>query len=353
MTKAPHLVREVWIRAKEPRAGAGGLTTDANTRVEVGAGGEVSFFVEPGPAILVLLQRAPGMDHVTHHSVSLLVTEGASTLAEAVLAAGAIEDHDSGELRRLLDAALTDVRGEARELGTKVVELRQLIESSTQEMGGTAAELRGKIDALLAEVAAAEATISDKTAAVETIRQQVEALVQQAREAVDAGIADDSIMLRHLGSDVKAALQGKADKGHTHRLSELQGVGGAVTGASYSADGNTVVVRHGDGRIEIADPTTDGNAATMRYVNGKVAGLATTSYVNGKVAGLATTSYVNGVVDGLATQSYVNSKVSGLTSTSDVDRKVAQATDGYMKIKVVDRAAQATGSGIVYLVKGN
>ncbi|MCX7491462.1 hypothetical protein OS127_02820 [Corynebacterium sp. P6129] len=466
VTGAPHLVREVWIRANEPREGAGGVVTDANTRVDVGEDGSFTVDVDPGAATLVLLQRTPGVDHVTLTSIPLMVTSGSSTLAEVVTAASIVGSDSAERIGRLLAAALTEVQGRAGDLDAEIAALRETVAGVSQQAGAAGeeldqkvTELQGKVTAGLRAIAAAESRVGDKVGEMEQVRQQAADLVQQARQQIEAGLADGVVAVRHLAEDVTALIAGKADAAHRHPLSDVDGIPSGVTtatvtpdadtlavrgaagtvkvgdateqdqavnlkvlgerlaeagsissdeleqyvpksllsdqadaargtvvardddgsvavpsdpktptsavnstwvkkeiratnfkdmagipspveGMSYYNVGETVVVRHGDGHIVIGDPSADDHAATKGYTDGKVAGLASTEYVNGKVAGLAT-------------QSYVDTELGKKASTSYVDSKVSQATADHKPIKVVDRADQATESGVVYLVKGS
>ncbi|MCK7676418.1 hypothetical protein M0E81_11750, partial [Corynebacterium sp. CCM 9187] len=187
MTGAPHLVREVWVRAESPRAGTGGsLTTDANTRIEVSPDGAVSFSAAPGPAVLVLLERTPGVDHVTQRTVKIMVTSTSSTLAD-VVAAG--KTYDGGDPDRI---------------------------------GALAEKIAGY-------KAAAEAALAAAQQAAST-----------AVTAVNERVGDGAVRLKHLHEEVKTLINSKVAKSDFNPVRAATRQAGDIV-AAYDDAGNVSV----------------------------------------------------------------------------------------------------------------
>lgn len=102
-----------------------------------------------------------------------------------------------------------------------------------------------------------------------------------AAEAVSSGVpdatADSKGKLRltgDLGGTADAptvpGLEGKADTGHTHSSSEVDGLDPvieSVNEATYQPDGSTLMRRTSSGRVSVAAPSEAANAANKQYVD--------------------------------------------------------------------------------------
>ncbi|MFW9228539.1 hypothetical protein [Corynebacterium striatum] len=103
VTSRPSAVSEVWVRARDVRTSAQGVVVESNDRIPV-VGGVVSFEVLPGPAVLTLVEAgrpvdtipivvgdAPEQSLMDVVDAALIVDESQASVIES-LAAGVVAD---------------------------------------------------------------------------------------------------------------------------------------------------------------------------------------------------------------------------------------------------------------------
>ena len=98
VTGSPTSVTRVMVRAERARPQAGGVTTTEQHAVTVGGGGEVNFTLRPGPATLLLMSGTTPWE-----SIPLLATAEDQTLAEAIEAAETYAGEDTRSIASLAD----------------------------------------------------------------------------------------------------------------------------------------------------------------------------------------------------------------------------------------------------------
>ncbi|APT84516.1 hypothetical protein [Corynebacterium aquilae] len=285
VTGQPSSVREVLVRSARTRPqGIDGVVVDEPVRVEVGSGGAVAFDVVEGNAVLTLLHHSdvPVPGHVHFESVPLVVAPG-MTLAGAVAAGQSVDSAEFDQLEQLaVDAAraVTQVKRGNREVQAALVQVRRLIDEGLQ----------------------------DGQVRVKHLNSEVKALIDGK-----AGKKHQHAMGDVTGLD--AALKGKADKSHTHPMSQVVGLDDALAGkAPKTHTHSTAQVTGLDAALKAkADVSALGGKAAKSHTHAMSQVTGLDAALGGKAAKSHTHSM--GDVSGLDTA------LRGKADTADLQRK--------------------------------
>lgn len=182
-------ISEVWVRARETRGQGDGLTVGVNDRVPV-TDGAVEFTALPGAAVLVLVQN--GIPIETH---PMLITDEPQQSLRAVIQT--IQIADSAD-QQILEQLSAEVAADAARAGKYRVE---------------AAAAR--------DDAQAAATTASNAARIEVAR-----VVDGAPEDLDTirEVAEYAQNNRDITDQLNAAIGNKADKTHSHPISQVTGL---------------------------------------------------------------------------------------------------------------------------------
>ncbi|WP_368921500.1 hypothetical protein [Corynebacterium striatum] len=339
VTSRPSAVSEVWVRARDVRTSAQGVVVESNDRVPV-TDGSVSFEVLPGPAVMTLVEAGRPVD-----TIPIVVGDAPEqSLMDVVDAALIVDESQASVIESLAAQVVADAHAAAA--SAAAAKESQVAAAAAQASAADFAAMAGKAEAN-ADVSAAAAKDSEEAAATSAGNAEKSAGAAKAAQARSEEIATstswDGDKLTVNGKTSPSLRGPKGDKGetgsvenvswdditgkpaafppapHTHTTAQVEGLDDALAGKADK--GHRHKVEDVDGLKERLDQQ-DGAAHEMYTsildIRRKLTVKADESYVKSQIA---------------STRSYV-------------DRAVADGS----KIKVVSSLPSYPDSSTVYIV---
>ncbi|CAB0876416.1 hypothetical protein FRC0408_00218 [Corynebacterium diphtheriae] len=192
ITERPSSIREVWIRPPSTRPGAEGLIVDEPVRVIVSESGEFTADIAPGAGVLLLIGPA-GM---ARESISLLVAEGMTTIAEAMEAAVDFtpDVHDRlAELAAETQKNLKEARGVKAEADSATGRMREAAQALKDSVDGSIAEATAGIKKSGSEFLASMQALQSKAASSESEAKESAEAAEASRSASAASASNAAV----------------------------------------------------------------------------------------------------------------------------------------------------------------
>ncbi|MHC9550415.1 hypothetical protein ACQQ7I_05020 [Corynebacterium diphtheriae] len=383
ITDKPSTIREVLLRATHTRTNGKTITTSEPVRVKVSESGDFTETLAPGAAVLVLV----GADFMARESISLLVAEGMTTIAEAMEAAETFtpDVHD-----RLAELAAEVARGvkSTGEAVKSVAADREKVEKSAADAEESATTASKDAQTASSAWQQLKARLDDwevRSQQLEKWQPQYEWLKENAEKSfavVQEKItqATDAIMAQVRGA-AESAKRDAATAGQ-HSLKAQAASKTAESAAQSAAD--TAVKKLLDGAPqaydtlkEVADELASQKSAAAALIKQLSEKAATTDLValrqkvesltisgvsglSQALAGKASSSHTHKITDITALQKVLSKHTERINECGvEIDKKADKSgigdyitkTIGINKIEVVDRKPYQPQQGTLYLIK--
>lgn len=360
VTSRPSAVSEVWVRARDVRTSAQGVVVESNDRVPV-TDGSVSFEVLPGPAVLTLVEAGRPVDTipivvgdapeqslmdvvdaaliVDESQASVIESLAAGVVADAHAAAASAAEAKESQVASSSSASAAEVSASAADVSAKAAKASQDeaagSASSAKQSESDAAEFKNAADS-----SASDAAISAGNAK----KSEDAAKAAQARsEEIATSTSWDGDKLTVNGKTSPSLTGPPGPKGDTGSVENVSWADISGKPATYPPAPHTHTTAQVEGLDDaLAGKADKGHKHKVEDVDGLKERL---DQQDGVVKAAYTSIFdVRGNLSFKADKSYVESQIA--STRSYVDKAVADGS----KIKIVSSLPSYPDSSTVYIV---
>ncbi|HCG2974039.1 TPA: hypothetical protein NJV02_002212, partial [Corynebacterium striatum] len=211
VTSRPSAVSEVWVRARDVRTSAQGVVVESNDRIPV-VGGEVSFEVLPGPAVLTLVEAGRPVE-----TIPIVVGDAESqSLADVVDAALIVDESTQSVIESLAAQVVADAHAAAQSASVADVSAKAAKASQDEAAGSASSAKQSEFNAAASKDAADSSASDAATSAGNAEKSAGAAKAAQARsEEIATSTSWDGDKLTVNGKTSPSLRGPKGDKGET------------------------------------------------------------------------------------------------------------------------------------------